>query len=250
MNHSLSIFNINKIGINKMPKIEKVPTGIPGLDKLIEGGLIKGSVNLLSGGTGTGKTIFCSQLLWNILQRGYNAIYICLEQDSESILKYSELMGFNFRPFIDKNKCVFIDIFPSSFDELEKLTFDKVVEIDAKILAVDSLSALLMSIKEDPNLRRRLFNFVRRLMTLGVTTLLTTEIPSTDTDTLSRFGFEEFLADGIIVLYNKKSKNLRVRGLEVLKLRGTNHSNKTVPFTISKSGISVHEKMELFGESK
>ncbi len=72
--------------------MNRIKTGIPGLDAITDGGFIEGSVNLLTGGTGTGKTIFGSQFIWQGLQMGEPCVYITLEESPEDFLEYAPLM--------------------------------------------------------------------------------------------------------------------------------------------------------------
>jgi KaiC/GvpD/RAD55 family RecA-like ATPase len=226
-----------------MDLVERVESGIPGLDKLMEGGFVKGSVNLVVGTTGTCKTTFCSQFLWHGIQRGEPGVYITVEQEAENILSDVLRYGFNFRDCIDRNMCIFLDLLPSSFDELEKATFDCITKIGAKRFVLDSLSVVMMSLKEekDPSkLRRKVFRFTKRLRSMGVTSLLVNEIPETQPKALTRFGFEEFVADGIIVLYYLEyGTGSKTRSLIIRKMRRTNHGTDIYPFEITSNGIVV-----------
>src|SRR5512135_3680020 len=87
---------------------ERVPTGIPGLDKLIEGGLVKGSTTLVSGAAGTGKTIFCSQFLMEGLKRGESCMFITLEEKPEDIIADVKRFGWDFKKYISDKK-LFLD---------------------------------------------------------------------------------------------------------------------------------------------
>ncbi|MFH0949382.1 MAG: ATPase domain-containing protein, partial [Candidatus Aenigmatarchaeota archaeon] len=66
--------------------VERVSSGIPGLDKMMEGGFVPNDVYLLTGGTGTGKTLFCCQFLWEGLQAGEKCIFFSLEELPDDIL--------------------------------------------------------------------------------------------------------------------------------------------------------------------
>jgi len=81
---------------------------------------------------------------------------------------------------------------------------------------------------------------------LGLTSILTCEIME-GSNTISRFGIEQFVTEGTIVLYYNKIENTRVRSIEIYKMRGTNHSKKIHPFEITDNGIVVYSKEEVFG---
>ena len=88
----------------KSSDLERIPSGIPGLDELIEGGFLKGSTNLVSGAAGTGKTIFCSQFIWEGLQRGESCMFITLEERPEDIMGDVKRFGWDFDKYIEEKK--------------------------------------------------------------------------------------------------------------------------------------------------
>ena len=77
--------------------VERVSSGITGLDKHMEGGFVKNSINLISGATGTGKTIFGLQYILDGLQKGENGVYISLEQEPEDIFADVAIFGWDFK---------------------------------------------------------------------------------------------------------------------------------------------------------
>ena len=222
---------------------ERIETGIKGLDPLIQGGLVKGSTNMLAGMTGTCKTIFSTQFLWHGLQKGEPGIYITLEQSVEDILSEAAAFGFDFNQYIGKGSCLFVEEMPSNFKKLEKSIFDKIVKMDAKRLVLDSLSIMTMSVEESTegnNLRRDMFRFMKALKTMGVTSILITEIPEDNPKKLSRYGLEEFLVDGVITLnYLEYASGGLPRSLMIRKMRYTSHGIDIYPFDVTKNGIVV-----------
>lgn len=226
-----------------MNGIERVPTGIPGLDRLIEGGLVKGSINLVVGGSGTCKTTFCSQYIWNGLQAGETGVYMTLEQEAEQIINDMSRYGFNFQQFMEKNAFIILDQMPSSFKDLEKAAFDSIIKLGATRFVLDSLTVAIMGlkqIKDMSSLRRDVFTFTKRLRGMGVTSLLASEVPEVKPKTLGRFGFEEFVADGIVVLnYLEYATDAKTRSLFIRKMRRTDHGTDLYPFIVTKNGIIV-----------
>ncbi len=241
-------------------KIERVPIGIPDFDLMINGGLIKGSPNLLTGTTGTGKTIFATQFLFNGLKQGEAGLYISVEQETETVLRDCKLLGMDFEPFIKNKKCEFIDVLPLTFDELEKMIFDKAIKMDVKRLVIDSVSILLMTTKDMPKiketgitfeklvpsqLRRNLFKLTKRLRSMGITSILVSEVPTTDKLALSRLGFEEYLTDSIIRLSMFEYGGGKTpRSLQIIKMRSTKHDKNVHPFEIRAGGIKIAKPEE------
>ncbi|MGV9197857.1 MAG: ATPase domain-containing protein [Promethearchaeia archaeon] len=216
---------------------KRIETGIPGLDDLIEGGIPENFIILVSGPSGTGKTTFSLQFLVEGIQK-YNqkGMYIGLGEDIEIIQKSMESFGMDLKKLGEKNDLVFADIPALELEEVEIL-LDGVSE-DVERLVIDPMSALLFKY-EDMELRQKIRELIELIRSKNITALITTELPE-NSKGISRFGIEDFLSDGIIVLYYLKDKSKRYRGLEVRKLRGTNHSSDIHLYKITRNkGIEV-----------
>lgn len=225
--------------------IERIESGIPGLDKLIEGGFVKNSVNLVAGTTGSGKTLFSCQYLLHGLKNGENGVYITLEESKDEILADVSRFGWDeeFKKYITQKKFVIESTFPTNIKKLGEFAFDLIEKVNAKRFVLDSLSVATMGWEESTDvakLRRGSFDFINLLKKRGVTSLLITEIPETEIKALSRFGFEEFVADGVIILnYLEYAVGGTPRSLIIRKMRRTEHGIDVYPFEIAKNGIIV-----------
>lgn len=217
-------------------KPRKVPTGIPGLDDLLEGGFIPNSIVMVSGETGSGKTIFCTQFIWNALCLGENGVYVTLQQSPEEIKNDVDTFGRDFDIAEKKNQVRVVYADPQDLKGFIKLILNNVKDIKAKRLVIDSISLIGEQVKE---VRKALTYLIRELKKLGVTTLMTSEIPE-GTNKLSRFGIEEFIVDGVIVLqYMKYAAGNVPRSLFIKKMRRTRHGMDIYPFEITDKGIVV-----------
>ena len=220
-------------------QIERIPSGIPGLDKLMEGGFVKSSVNLISGPAGTGKTIFCCQFLWHGIQSGEKGLYITLEESSQDIINDVKRFGWNFEEF--KDKCKIVDMPPSDIKDLSSLVYTEIKRFKPSRFVLDSLSVATMGWKERPEevfkSRIKVFDLIKVLKRTGVTSLLVCEIPW-KSESLSRFGFEEFVVDGIIIL-RILPVDVPMRTLQILKMRRTNHSIEIHRLKVTKNGLIV-----------
>ncbi len=216
--------------------VERVTSGIPGLDKLISGGFVKNSINLVSGATGTCKTIFGLQYIWHGLQKGENGVYISLEQEPEDIFADVESFGWNFKEYIKKNKCI-IEYLPTwDLNELPLTVIDKINELKAQRFVLDTLS-LVCSELEPIRMRTEISEFLNKLKHSGATSLLITEIPE-GSKALSTFGIEEFLVDGVIVLnYLEFVAGGSPRSLIIRKMRRTKHGSDVYPLDITNKGL-------------
>jgi len=227
--------------------IERVTSGIPGLDKLMEGGFVKGSINLIAGQTGTGKTIFGCQFLLEGLRNGEAGVYLTLEEREEDILNDVSRFGWDkeFRDAMGKGFFVLASMAPTGIKELEETSIRYIKRVNAKRFVLDSLSIATMGWKVSAmdigKVRSQIFDYFRALKLTGVTTLLVTEIPETELKALSRFGFEEFLADGLIILYYLEyAAGGMPRSLLIRKMRRTKHSSDIHPMEITDKGIKVY----------
>ena len=98
---------------------------------------------------------------------------------------------------------------------------------------------------QDPaKFRVELLKISTTLEVLGLTSILTCEV--IENGAINRFGVENFVTEGTIVLYYTKSENMRTRSLEIFKMRGSNHSKKTHHFVIDSNGITVHPGEEVY----
>ncbi len=224
--------------------MERVPTGIPGLDELIEGGLPKRSVVLLSGGPGTGKTTFGIQYLIGGAKNGENGAFISLEEDVDRIMMNMSRYNWDLKRYIDEKKIVITRMEVYSFDTLKGQIENLIDRFGIKRLVIDSLTIIGFFFKDVFKLRRGIFEISDSLKKLDVTTIMTSEVPAESYDKISTFGVEEFAVDGVIRLYRMRKGNVYLRYLSIIKMRGTKHSDKMHPIEFTPDGIVVYPTEE------
>lgn len=229
-----------------MEKNERVQTGIEGMDELMHGGLKPGSLTLLTGTTGTGKTIFSTQFIYNgALKYNQPGVYVSFEEPAENIKKDSLDFGIDFSKLEKMNKVLFVRYDPYHIEDVYELIETNIKKIGAQRVVIDSISALGLYVRDIPELRRMIFNISLLLRKMNCTSILTSEILPLQ-KSLSRFGVEEFVTDGIIVLYYLRADSQFSRSLTVWKMRGSQHSNKLHPYSITNKGVVVYPKEEAF----
>lgn len=229
-----------------MEKDERVPSGIEGVDELINGGFPKHSLTLLTGTTGTGKTIASTQFLYRgIIKHNEPGVFISFEEPVENIKKNSARFGFDFAPLEAAGKALFVRYDPFHVEDVYELIESAVRRIGAQRVAIDSVSALGLYVRDAPELRRIIYNISLLLRKLQCTSLLISEILPLQ-KSLSRFGVEEFISDNIVVLYYLRTESQYSRSLTVWKMRGSEHSQKLHPYKITNKGIVVYPKEEAF----
>lgn len=216
----------------------KVATGISGLDELMDGGFEKGSVNLISGKTGTGKSVFCLQFIFNgATTFGDKGLYITTEESAEYLKKQAKGFGWDFDELEKQGTVKIIAYEPFDIDTLTTKITEQINLTGAKRIVIDSVSMFELYINEPYRIRKSLFKFLQKLKEMGITTVITAEIPE-DSNALSRFGVVEFLADAVIVLQYMSITKYK-RSLMIRKMRTSKHSMNIHPFQITSSGIEV-----------
>lgn len=224
-------------------------TGIPGLDEVMEGGFRKGTVNLVGGGAGSGKSIFCMQfLVEGIRQHKENGVYISFEENEDNILKDFGRFNWGLEKLIRERKLVILYYSP---EQVEKVLStgggtvrDTIESINAKRLVLDSLTAFTLLHETELEKRKNVLRLVESVEKWNVTALMTSE-QEPDPDK-HRSTVVEFEVDGVLLLYNTRKGDIRERSLEVFKMRGTQHSARIYPMKINDEGIMIFPEESVF----
>lgn len=227
---------------------EKTKIGIPGVDELLNGGVPKGDVVLVSGPTGSGKTTFCLQFLYaGIMEFGESGIYVTLDEPAEDVRRNALERGWDIGKLEKENKLRIVDLTHEIADEKKQVNAfqlslrldDIATEIRARRLVIDPIAALAMQNEDKLQYRYNLLKLRAAIKNLHVTSLLGTEAME-GSAALSRYGVEEFVSDGIIMLYYFREGGKRTRGIEVRKLRGSQHKEGIFPMTLTAKGIEAY----------
>ncbi|MBT4648382.1 hypothetical protein HOC11_09020 [archaeon] len=230
---------------------ERISTGITSLDKTIEGGYKKRSINLIEGGPGTGKSIFSMQYLLNGISKGENGVYITFEEEKENLIDNLSEFNWNLDKLIKEEKLVILSMSPEEIKEtVEKKSFDLKFEILKKIKAhrivIDSVTAYSLLFESGIKRIEALHKLFSALRGFDCTSLLISEREVTiDSDSLTKDDIE-FEVDSIIALYNVRKNNTRERALEVKKIRGTKNLQKIFPMKITDKCIDIFPNQAFF----
>ncbi|HNX48276.1 MAG TPA: KaiC domain-containing protein [Methanomassiliicoccales archaeon] len=225
--------------------IEKVKTGMEGLDEMLFGGIPKGSTVVVMGSFGTGKTTFGLQFLNQGLAEGEKGIYISLEEDRESILADAEAHGWDLRAKLNEKKLEIVKLEPNdakvTIQRIKSELPEFIKKFGASRIVVDSVSLLNLLFDNDHDRRTNLFNLSQMVKKTGATLLMTAEVKD-DNPFASRDGLVEYVADGVISLryLEMQSRNELMLSIRIIKMRRTEHSRKITPYSITNKGLEVH----------
>ncbi len=222
----------------------RTKTGIPGLDDILYGGIPKGNLVVLSGDPGSGKTVFCAEfLLKGIEEHDENGVYISLEEDRMEIINMAKMFNWDLEQHIASKKLLIETIELYDFDKLKNTIEDLCSKISAKRIVIDPGVIFRLYFDRDLDARKRILSLGKTLKKIGVTSIITNEISLDKPSSL--FGLEEYVADGVILLYHTKIKGKFIRGVGVLKMRGTKISEKLHPIRIGDEGLTILSNQEL-----
>ncbi len=240
--------------------MDRTKTGIEGLDTLVEGGFPAGRTMLLSGGCGTGKTIFSMQFLYQgAMKYKEPGIYVTLDEQPELIRQDVERFGWDLAKLEEENMLAIIDAsiakiglaseeelaMPETGFDLDKLLIEIIrtsKKLGAKRIVIDSIPALGIKYRDEEEIRKAILKISYLLMKSGLSSIVTTEIPE-ESKEFGKYGIEEFVVDGVIVLHYMPVGSKSNRTLHIRKMRATDHSEDLHPIKITKKGIKV-EKLE------
>lgn len=266
VHHFPTIEHIHKIPIQPgKQRIQKekewVWTGIPGFDSLLKTGIRKGSSILVCGGPGSGKTIFCLQTLAYAAARGEKCFYMSFEESEDKLLEHMYDFGWDAEKLVANGNLQIKRFNPYDITRqvqamLEMAKGELLIDVKPMLfppnfvpdrIVVDSLSAIAAAfVGKNDTYRIYIEQLFRIFETAGATSFLiseTAELPHK----LTTSGVEEFLADGVIVIYNLKHGNVRESAIECLKLRGASFKKKIVSMQIVEGlGAEVYPEQEVF----
>jgi len=187
----------------------RIPSGVPGLDPLIGGGFVKGSVILISGGAGTGKTTLCVQSLYSAAQAGEKVLFLSLDQHGRQILQQFGPMFEKLKDFAGKSFLI-AETHANSLDALLKDIEYLIQSYPVQRIAIDPTT--LLKIYSPDDVRITINKVCYTLQKSKCTSLLTSE---------SYLPEGEMLADCIIDLEMNRIRGYIARRLQVRKMRGS-----------------------------
>ncbi|MHA1188384.1 MAG: ATPase domain-containing protein [Candidatus Heimdallarchaeota archaeon] len=186
-----------------MSTIERVKTGIPGLDKMLNGGLPKGRTILLSGPAGAGKTTLATQFIYRgVLDQGDPGIYVTFDESPKTVRQNFTSYDWKLESLEKENLLALVDGFSMragvaskirlEIDDLLTTLISLIDELGAERVVIDSLTALALSLESEMRIRREILKLSAVMSSLKCTTIVTSEM--SQSGEISRYGVEEFMA--------------------------------------------------------
>lgn len=243
--------------------VARCETGIVELDQILRGGIPLGNIVLLAGGSGMDKTTLAMEFLAHGAEKGERGLFMSVTEPipvlernvrefhflkpellRDGAVRLVDLRAIQQRMGIGADREYSIDDGQALVEAIEAI----VQEYRIKRFVVDSLTAICQRLEDRSRIRDFVFRLGLALSQVGCTTLLTSETPPRELR-YSMHGVEEFIADGIIFLSEVERHNDLVRTLQVIKMRGTEHSRARFMMDISEFGVSLAPLLRKFGDT-
>jgi len=229
--------------------MERVKTGIPGLDEMLCGGLLPQTANLVEGAPGTGKTTLGMQFIYHgIVACNEPGLILTFEEFPQQYYSDANNFGWDFRQMEQENKLRVVMTSPEvSTADLEKVggRIERLVhEIGAKRILVDSLSHFERLSKDPAQLRSIVYSFVNALKREGLTAVLTRESVALLGEAKGINDSFAFVVDSYVLLRYVEIESTINKALLVLKMRGSNHDKGIRQYEITSRGVEIRAPFE------
>lgn len=237
-----------------MTKMNKITTGVPGLDDMLEGGLIEGRPYLIIGGPGAGKTILSMQFLMEGASKNEKGLFISLEEPTEELVEDMNSFGWNLHhiKIIDTTqdpksgrwviRAESIVSKPElNLPNLITLLKEKISAYKPKRMVIDSVTSIKLLYESQAESRKAILSLMNFLYNSGCTTLVTSE--STE---IGNILMEEFLCSGVIELKKIEVSGEKLYGVSIEKMRGSSFDQHTRPMKITSNGLTVFPNETIF----
>ena len=236
--------------------MERISTGVPGLDQMLNGGLIANRAYLVKGGPGLGKTTISIQFLMDGVKNGEDVLYITLEEPLDMIIEDMKPLGFDLEnplfhgidatPVSKKTyifDAVYYDEFAESFEKFVQAVERKLEEHRISRAAVDPITMVRLTTHNELEYRRLFIGLLKVFSKYHTTVLITSDVSGD-----ARCGVEDYLSSGVIELKRYNTGGKTVKGIQILKFRGSMFDEDVRPYTFTNTGIMVYASESLYNK--
>jgi circadian clock protein KaiC len=253
-------FRITPGGVEVFPRVEtidtgeaadvadRIPSGIPGLDEIMDGGIRAGEATIILGPSGAGKTIFGLKFVAEGLARGERCLYITFQDTADQLVKMAA--GFGWDLDLDADRAggdLFVHHIPVGDVDLDILTSHIRADLaDGQVyrVVIDSLAELVFAARETerfPAYARSLIGLIRAA---GASLVITSETTTLGPTVQPEGGGVTFLFHNLIQLRYIELNSETGRALNIVKMRNSNHGKALYQFEISDDGPVIGDKLE------
>jgi circadian clock protein KaiC len=247
-------FNISDKGLTVYPRIksldqpgeidlyaQKASTGVPELDAMLEGGLPRGSATMVAGGAGTGKTLLGLHLITAGVAQGEPGVIVTFQENPRQLREIARSFGWDLAEMERQGLLVHLYSSPVEIQpDIHAAHVREIVQrIGAKRVILDSLKDIEIATPDKVRFKDYIYALVNMFKLQGVTTLLTNEIPEMfGPFQLSEYGVS-FVVDNVILLRYVELAGRMGRAINIMKVRGSQHSKEIRYFEITSDGIQI-----------
>lgn len=227
--------------------MDRVRTGINGLDEMLGGGFLPNSANLVEGAPGTGKTTLGMQFIYNGIQANEPGLIITFEEFPQQYYHDAAAFGWDFVA-LEKQGLLKVVMTSPETSQLDVESVDGVIEryvneMGARRVVVDSMSQFARLTQDPIELRGLEFAYINALKRQGLTSILTRESPVLlgEASGDSRIAF---MVDSYLLLRYVEIESAIRKALFILKMRGSNHAKDIRQYEITDTGFDIQAKFE------
>jgi len=250
-------YRVTADGINAFPALEprthsrefdaeQISAGVPGIDELLNGGIERGTVSIISGPTGVGKTTLGTQFMKEAAGRGERSVVYLFEENRHTFLTRSEMVNIPVEAMVEKGTLHLeeIDALEQSPQEFASRVKDDVEENETAIVMIDGIAGYHLTLQDqDRRTPRELHRLVRYLKRQGVSAILIDETPDVAGEFRATSENISYLADNIVFLRHLELQGELRKAIGVLKKRTSDFERTLREYEITSNGITVGEPL-------
>ena len=236
------VIPLSGIELTQTSSTKRVTSGVKKLDEMCGGGIFRDSIVLASGATGTGKTLLVTQFMAGGFEAGERCLLFAFEESKDQLFRNAAAWGYDFEEMERSKRLMVVNRYPHAMameDHLVEMQ-QMITDFKPNRVAVDSLSALerVSSLRSFREFVISLTSFLKREETAGLFTSTTPSLVGGGSVTEKHIST---LTDSIILLRYIESQGRMLRGIVLLKMRGSPHDSSIREYTIDKGGMHIGE---------
>lgn len=226
----------------------RAPSGVPGLDDMLGGGFPEGDAILVSGSSGTGKSVLATQFITEGVRLGEPGVIAVFEERPQEYIRRAKSLGMDLQEMEARGDLAVIYLRPLDLspDETFVAIREAVAQVGAKRVVIDSVSGFEMALASNfrQDFRESLYRLVGTLTGIGVTVLMTMEIEQNSDELRFSPYLISFLSEDLILLRHIQIAGQLRKSLAVIKMRNSDHSKDLWLYDITEHGIVMRQRLE------